>query len=111
MSGAVLGWLVASTVVFMAANAVLKTYAVQGGFWVLAGALALFCVGNTLMVQVMRGQGLGVAIALSVVFQMVAVTLLAMAAFGERPGPMQWAGIALGVVAVVLIAWPKGAGA
>lgn len=108
MSGAVLGWLAASTAVFMAANAALKTYAVQGGLWVLAGALALFCVGNTLMVQVMRGQGLGVAIALSVVFQMVAISLLAMVAFGERPSPMQWAGIALGVVAVVLIAWPQG---
>lgn len=108
MSGAVLGWLAASTAVFMAANAALKTYAVQGGFWVLAGALALFCIGNTLMVQVMRANGLGVAIALSVVFQMVAITLLAVAAFGERPGPMQWAGIALGVAAVVLIAWPQG---
>ena len=104
-------WLMASTVVFMAANASLKVYAGAGGIWVLIGALALFCVGNTLMVQVMRGEGLGVAIVLSAIFQMVAITLLAWAAFGERLAPVQWAGLGLGIVAVALIAWPKGAGA
>jgi drug/metabolite transporter (DMT)-like permease len=78
---------------------------------VLIGALVLFCVGNTLMVQVMRGEGLGVAIVLSSIFQMVAITLLATVAFGERLAPLQWAGLALGIVAVAMIAWPKGAGA
>lgn len=110
MSGT-FGWLLVSTVVFMAANSVLKIHATQGGYWVLAGALALFCLGNTLMVQVMRGNGLGLAISLSVVFQMVAITLLAVVAFGEKLSPINWAGIALGVLAVVLIAWPKGGAA
>jgi multidrug transporter EmrE-like cation transporter len=104
-------WLIASTVVFMAANSVLKVYAGGAALWVLIGALALFCLGNTLMVGVLRGEGLGVAIALSVVSQMVAVSLLAVLVFGERLAPLQWAGIALGVVAVALIAWPRGAGA
>ncbi len=103
-------WLIASTTVFMAANSALKVYASNGGIWMLVGALALFCVGNTLMVQVMRGEGLGVAIVLSAIFQMVAITLLAAVAFGERLAPLQWAGLALGVVAVAMIAWPKGAG-
>ena len=94
----------------MAANSALKVYASNGGIWMLVGALALFCVGNTLMVQVMRGEGLGVAIVLSAIFQMVAITLLAAVAFGERLAPLQWAGLALGVVAVAMIAWPKGAG-
>ncbi|MDB5657713.1 MAG: hypothetical protein JWS10_328 [Cypionkella sp.] len=106
MNWVTLAWLAASTTVFVTANAVLKTYAQQGGIWVLVGALALFCVGNTLMVQVMRGNGLGVAIALSVVFQMVAITAMAMAAFGEKPSGLQLAGIALSVVAVLMIAWP-----
>lgn len=106
--GAVLPWLLASTVVFVAANAALKTYAVQGGGWLLAGALALFCVGNTLMVQVMRGSGLGLAISLSAVFQLVAISLMAMVVFGERPTPLQLAGMALGLVAVTLIVWPQG---
>lgn len=100
-------WLAASTAVFMAANSVLKLHATGGGYGLLAGALFLFCIGNTLMVQVMRGEGLGMAIALSVVFQMVAITGLAVVMFGERLEPRQWAGIALAVVAVALIAWPK----
>ena len=103
-------WLIASTGVFMAANSALKIYAGSGGVWVLIGALALFCLGNFLMVQVMRGEGLGVAIVLSAIFQMVAITLLAAVAFGERMSGMQWAGLALGIVAVAMIAWPKGAG-
>jgi multidrug transporter EmrE-like cation transporter len=104
-------WLIASTAVFMAANSALKIYAGGAAIWVLIGALALFCLGNTLMVQVMRGEGLGVAIVLSAIFQMVAITLLAAVAFGERLAPLQWAGLALGIVAVAMIAWPKGAGA
>lgn len=109
MSGT-LPWLLASTAVFMAANSALKLHASSGGTWMLVGALALFCVGNTLMVHVMRGEGLGVAIVLSAIFQMVAITLLAALAFGERLAPLQWAGLALGIVAVAMIAWPKGAG-
>lgn len=104
-------WLIGSTAVFMAANTALKHYASGAPLWMLGFALALFCVGNTLMVQVMRGEGLGVAIVLSAIFQMVAITLLAAVVFGERLAPMQWAGLALGIVAVTMIAWPKGAGA
>lgn len=107
MSGVYL-WLAASTGVFMAANAVLKTYAVQGGLWVLAGALALFCVGNTLMVHVMKANGLGLAISLSAVFQLLAISAMAFVVFGERPTGVQMLGMALGVVAVALIAWPEG---
>ena len=107
MNLGILAWLVASTAVFVAANGVLKTYAMQGGIWVLVAALALFCLGNTLMVQVMRGNGLGVAIALSVVFQLVAITAMAVVVFGEKPSPLQLAGMALGIVAVLMIAWPE----
>ena len=76
----------------------------------LLGALALFCLDNWLMVQVMRGGGLGVAISLSAIFQLLAITAMAMVVFGERPTPVQLAGMALGVVAVALIAWPSGGG-
>lgn len=103
-------WLGASTAVFMAANAVLKLYATGGGIGRLIGALALFCLGNWLMAQVMRGEGLGVAIALSVVFQMVAITLMAVTVFGERLAGPQWLGLVMAVIAVGLIAWPQGVG-
>lgn len=109
MSGLTFLWLSAATAVFVAANGVLKTYAVKGGLPVLLGALALFCLGNWLMVQVMRLNGLGLAIALSAIFQLVAITVMAIVVFGERPTGLQLAGMALGVIAVTMIAWPTGA--
>ncbi len=108
MSGVGMLWLVAATAVFVGANGVLKTYAVQGGWLTLTTALALFCVGNTLMVQVMKTSGLGLAISVSAVFQLLAITLMAVVVFGERPSGLQMAGMALGVVAVAMIAWPQG---
>lgn len=109
MSGLTFLWLGAATAVFVAANAVLKTYAVKGGLPVLVGALALFCLGNFLMVQVMKANGLGLAIALSAIFQLVAISVMAIIVFGERPTGLQLAGMAVGVVAVAMIAWPAGA--
>jgi small multidrug resistance pump len=52
----------------------------------------------------MRSGGLGVAISLSAIFQLLAITVMAMLVFGERPTLLQGAGMALGVVAVGLIA-------
>ena len=77
MSGVTFLWLGLATAVFVGANAVLKIYAVKGGLPVLIGALALFCVGNFLMVQVMKANGLGLAIALSAIFQLVAISVMA----------------------------------
>jgi small multidrug resistance pump len=109
MTGITFLWLGAATTVFVAANAVLKIYATKGAIPVLIGALALFCIGNWLMVQVMRLNGLGLAIALSAIFQLVTISLMAVVVFGERPTGLQLAGMALGCVAVAMIAWPTGA--
>lgn len=110
MNGVVLGFLAASTAVFMVANSLLKTYAQKGGVWVLVAALAAFCLGNWLMVRVMRENGLGLALALSLVFQLVAITAIAFLYFGERPTALQLAGVVLGVVSIGMIAWPQGGG-
>jgi len=104
VSGIVYAYLAASTAVFMAANALLKVYAGGASVKVLIAALALFCLGNYIMVWVMRGGGLGVAISLSAIFQLLAITAMAVLLFGERPTLMQGAGMGLGVVAVALIA-------
>ena len=82
--------------------------AAVGQLPVLVGALALFCLGNFLMVQVMKANGLGLAIALSAIFQLVAISVMAIFVFGERPTGLQLAGMALGCVAVAMIAWPTG---
>lgn len=108
MSAALLMWLAASTAVFVTANGILKVYAVKGSLGMLAVALVLFTLGNLIMAQVMRGSGLGLAIAVSSVFQLLAITGVALVVFGERPTGMQMAGMALGIVAVALIAWPQG---
>lgn len=104
MNAAIFGWLAGSTAVFMAANSLLKLYAQGGGVWRFVASLALFCVGNACMVQVMRANGLGIGLTLSLVFQLIAITLLAFFVFHERPAPLQLAGMALGVIAVGLIA-------
>ncbi|WP_374395837.1 hypothetical protein [Tabrizicola sp.] len=109
MSAVTFLWLGLATAVFVGANAVLKIYAVKGGVPVLVGALALFCLGNFLMVQVMKANGLGLAIALSAIFQLVAISVMAIFVFGERPTGLQLAGMAVGCMAVAMIAWPAGA--
>jgi drug/metabolite transporter (DMT)-like permease len=50
-----------------------------------------------------RDFGMGVAISLSGVIQLVAVNLVAFLWFGERLGTMQGLGIALAILAVALI--------
>ena len=109
MSAVTFLWLGLATAVFVGANAILKVYAVKGGLPVLVGALALFCLGNFLMVQVMKANGLGLAIALSAIFQLVAISVMAIFVFGERPTGLQLAGMAVGCMAVAMIAWPVGA--
>ena len=101
-------WLCGAMAVFVTANAVLKSYAGSGQIAVLIGALALFCIGNVMMVRLMREQGLGVAVAISSVVQLVVIAVVAFVVFGERPTAVQLTGMALGVVAVALIAWPTG---
>lgn len=108
MSGASLLWLAGAMAVFIAANTVLRTYATSSHWPTLLGALALFCVGNVMMVRLMRESGLALPIALSSVAQLVLLPLVAIVWFGERPTAIQLTGLALGVVAVALIAWPQG---
>jgi glucose uptake protein len=102
-------WLLAAMGVFVLANAVLRTYAASSYLPTLLGALLLFSLGNVMMVRLMRESGLALAISISSVLQLVLISLVAFAWFGERPTGMQLAGMALGIVAVVLIAWPPGA--
>ena len=107
MSGMLLIWLTVAMGVFITANSVLKSYAGSGKVPVLIGALALFCVGNLMMVRLMRESGLGVAVAVSSIVQLVLIGVVAFVVFGERPTGMQLAGMGLGVVAVALIVWPQ----
>ena len=102
-------WLAAAMAVFITANSVLRAYVTNAQVWVLLVALALFSIGNLMMVRLMRESGLAVAISVSSIVQLVMIGLVAWFIFGERPTGLQIAGMALGVVAVAMIAWPHGA--
>jgi glucose uptake protein len=108
MSGALLIWLGGAMAAFIAANSVLRAYAGSGAWPTLALALGCFLVGNLMMVRLMRESGLALAVAISSVVQLVALALIGVLWFGERLTGMQTAGVALGIVAVALIAWPQG---
>ena len=109
MSGGLLLWLGMAMAVFLAAAGALRSYVAEPRGWLLAAALVLYSAGNLMMVRLMRESGMAVAVSVSAVLQLVLATLVAVALFGERPTPLQWTGIALGVVAVALIVWPAGA--
>lgn len=102
-------WLGAVMAVFVGANSVLRSYAASSYLPTLLGALGLFSLGNVMMVRLMRESGLAMAISISSVAQLVLISAVAFAWFGERPTGLQLAGMALGIVAVTLIAWPQGA--
>jgi small multidrug resistance pump len=109
MSGGLILWLCTAMAVFITANSVLRAYVANNHLWVLLGALVLFSIGNLMMVRLMRESGLAVAISVSSIVQLVMIGLVAWFVFGERPTGLQLAGMALGVVAVAMIAWPTGA--
>jgi small multidrug resistance pump len=108
MAPASLLWLMGAMAVFVLANSTLRAYATSSQMPVLVGALVLFTCGNLMMVRIMREQGLALAISVSSVLQLLLITAVAVLWFGERPSGMQLVGMAFGVVAVVLIAWPQG---
>ena len=108
MSPGSLLWLAMAMVVFVLANSVLRGYAASSHWPTLVSALLLFTLGNVMMVRLMRESGLALAISVSSVIQLVLISLVAFLWFEERPTPRQLAGMSLGIVAVVLIAWPQG---
>lgn len=108
MSAATLVWLGVTMVVFLAASSTLRAYVDRPEVWIIGAALVLYCLGNLMMVRLMRESGMAVAISVSAVLQLLMATAVAVAVFAERPTGMQWAGIALGIVAVTLIVWPQG---
>jgi glucose uptake protein len=110
MSAGFLTWLAGAMAVFLAASASMRAYVDNERLGLLGFALILYTAGNLMMVRLMREGGMAVAISVSAVLQLLLAVLVAFLFFGERPGTLQLAGIALGVVAVALILAPQGAG-
>ena len=106
MSSINLGLVVVAALIFVAAATCAKLHVLEPAWWRLGGALALYTAGNLVVIRVLRDVGLGLAMSLSTVVQLIVVNLLAVMVFRERLTGAQYAGVALGVVAVVLMMLP-----
>jgi small multidrug resistance pump len=94
--------------IFTAAATLSRIYVSEGRVFLLVFALVLYTVGNILMVRLMRDMGLGVAVSLATIAQLVLINLVAFLVFQERATPTQLAGIVFGVVGMALILLPRG---
>lgn len=103
MSGAPLVALGAAVVIFLAAATLLKTYVDGHGWAPLVGALMLYGIGNWIITIPMRAGGLGLAMSLSAMIQIVAVNVIAWAVFREDMPASRVLGLALAVVAIWLV--------
>ena len=92
-----------ATVIFLLAATVAKQWALAPGLGKIVLALALYSLGNLIMLRLVRDFGMAIAFSLSAVIQLVAVNLIALAYFGERLGMVQGAGVVLAVAAVAMI--------
>jgi multidrug transporter EmrE-like cation transporter len=92
-----------STVIFLLAATVAKSWALAPGMGKLVLTLLLYSAGNLVMLRLVREFGMASAFSLSAVIQLVAVNVIALSWFGERLSVMQGSGIALAILAVGLI--------
>lgn len=103
MSTSGLVQLAVSTVVFMLAASMAKSWALAPSMWKLVVTLLLYTGGNLIMLRLVREFGMAAAFSLSAVIQLVAVTVIAFTFFGERMSNVQTMGVVLAIFAVCMI--------
>lgn len=99
-------WLAAAIAIFLSAATTSRAYITNSNLYLLVLSLALYCVGNLMMVRLMREAGLGLAISASAVAQLLLINVIAFAIFNERLTALQLAGVGLGIVSMVLMLFP-----
>jgi small multidrug resistance pump len=104
-------WLSISAVIFVSAATASRLYVTTSNWLWVALSLSLYIVGNLIMIRLMREGGLGLAISISAIAQLILANIIAFGFFHERLSPIQMGGVALGLVAVVLMLWPASASA
>jgi len=102
--------LIASTVIFLLAAMCAKSWTLAPGIPKLVLTLALYSLGNLIMLRLVREFGMASAFSLSAVIQLVAVNAIAIAFFGERLSAVQSGGVVLAILAVGLITLGPAAG-
>lgn len=93
-----------STALFVGAASSAKAWALSDSapLW-LASTLVLYTLGNLIMLRLIRDLGMGTALSLSAVVQLVAVNVVGLAFFGERVSAIQATGLVMAVVAIAMI--------
>jgi glucose uptake protein GlcU len=95
--------LAASTLIFLLAATAAKSWALAPSLAKIAVTLALYTLGNLIMLRLIRSLGMATAFSISAVVQLLAVNVIAIVMFGERLGWIESVGVALAIVAVALI--------
>ena len=106
MSGTFILLLLGSSAIFMAAASASRAYVSSDNWLWVVLSMCLYVIGNLIMIRIMREGGLGLAISVSAIVQLVMVNVIAFAVFSERLNHIQMGGVALGIVAMVLMMWP-----
>ncbi len=92
-----------STVIFLLAATAAKQWGLAPSLGKILLTLALYSLGNLIMLRLIREFGMSVSFSLSAVIQLVSVNVVALVFFGERVNVLQATGIVLAVAAVALI--------
>jgi small multidrug resistance pump len=95
-----------SMAIFLGAASASRAYIGNNDLSWLILSLFLYCVGNLVMLKIMRESGMGIAFAVSSIAQLILVNVIAFVVFGERLTALQYAGLALGLVSIGLIVFP-----
>ena len=101
--------LAVSSVIFMAAASASRAYFSTDNWLLVLLSMCLYVAGNLIMIRIMREGGLGLAISISAIVQLLLINIIAFAFYGERLTNIQLGGVALGVVAMMLMMWPQNA--
>jgi small multidrug resistance pump len=106
MSGTFVLLLAGASAIFIFAASATRAYISSDNWlWVLL-SLSLYVAGNLVMIRIMREGGLGLAISISAIAQLILVNVIAYLVFSERLTSIQMGGVALGIVAMMLMMWP-----
>lgn len=99
-------WLFGATAVFITAASTSRVYVHTTNVLYLLLSMTLYVIGNLMMLRLMREGGLGLAISLSAITQLLVINVIAFAFFGERLSNTQLAGVGLGILAMGLMLLP-----
>ena len=111
MSGTFVLLLAGASAIFIAAASATRAYISTDNWLWVALSLSLYVAGNLVMIRIMREGGLGLAISISSIAQLILVNVIALAVFNERMTGVQIGGVALGILAMTLMMWPQKVGA